>query len=636
MRRAAFANSVSSFALGLFFCLGVAFTITSTGCGGSTSSSGTTTKVTSVTVSPATKTITAGDSISFTWSVTGQGSPSQAVIWSVSPATAGTITAGGVFTSSSTITATTMATITAASTVNPSITGFATVTIDLPVAQNPTASITASPSVITLGSTTTLTWSSTNATSCTASGAWSGTQPTSGSVTETPTATGTATYTLVCTGAGGSANASATVTVNAAPLPDITSVVPATIYAEREDLFQAIQLNGTNFAAGQTLTFNGFPFADSSVPQGQSSTQLNFSVSFDTPHYSPGFITMNLCENTNDTNCGTPGTLAFLGARNYLASSSTGEWYFLDQAQGAPTGQNGYARKYKADGTADGSCYLGALVHSIAFDNKTNYMIIDGHPLYPSGPNFGTTNGGSCDFTDVPNPQGIPSGVVLASAADNGYAGFVQPANNSASFYDMTGGTGSQPVVVTASNLGNYPEPIAMGTFGTETDAFVLSVNDTPSPLLHKVRAADAYTGEEPALPLPGITPASAVQAANVTAGGWQVIVFDSGPASGTIAVLSTYDQLLVLVNGSTWTVTQSVKLSGIPFRIVADDANGRVLVAYANPANATTAYAWVGAASGAVTPLTSTSPLLSVGLGFDGTNIVSSQRSQIGLVPNQ
>ncbi len=634
MRRAAFANSVSSFALGLFFCLGVAFTITSTGCGGNTSSGGTTTTVTSVTVSPATKTIMAGDSISFTATVAGQDNPSQAVTWSVSPATAGTITSGGVFTSSSTITATTTATITAASTVPgyTNITGSATVTIDLPVAQNPTASITASPSVITLGSTTALTWSSTNATSCTASGAWSGTQATSGSVTETPTATGTATYTLVCTGAGGSANASATVTVNAAPLPDITSVVPATIYADAEIIVGNIQVNGSGFAVGQTFITSGIVFGSGAIAQVVSPTQIALSLSFDTPHYSPGFITMNLCENSNGTNCGTPGTLAFLGARNYLASSSTGEWFFLDQAQGAPSGQNGYVRKYKADGTAESNCYIGALLHSIAVDDVTGFFIVDGVAYDASAQNGGA---GSCDRSYTPYAQNLPSGTIMATAAKNGFTCFTQPSNNAAYCFDLTGGQGATPFV-TASNLGNDPEPIAMGTFGTETDAFVLSVNDTPSPLLHKVRASDAYTGEEPALPLPGITPASAVQAANVTAGGWQVIVFDSGPASGTIAVLSTYDQLLVLVNESTWTVTQSVKLSGIPFRIVADDVNGRVLVAYANPVNATTAYAWVDAASGAVTPLTSTSPLLSVGLGFDGTNIVSSQRSQIGLVPNQ
>src|SRR5262249_13485702 len=45
-------------------------------------------------------------------------------------------------------------------------------------------------SSITVGNSTTLTWSAFNVTSCTASGSWSGTQKTSGSLTVTPTAAG--------------------------------------------------------------------------------------------------------------------------------------------------------------------------------------------------------------------------------------------------------------------------------------------------------------------------------------------------------------------------------------------------------------------------------------------------------------
>jgi hypothetical protein len=134
------------------------------------------------------------------------------------------------------------------------------------------------------------------------------------------------------------------------------------------------------------------------------------------------------------------------------------------------------------------------------------------------------------------------------------------------------------------------------------------------------------------------LLPLSTVQAANSVAGGWLIVVFDSGPASGTIAVLSTYDQLLLLLNESTWKVTDSVKLSGTPFRIVADTTNGKVIFAYANPASATTTYASVNASSGAVTPLTSTSSLLSVGFAVsaDCTKIYSSQRSQMDVKSNQ
>jgi hypothetical protein len=75
----------------------------------------------------------------------------------------------------------------------------------------PTVSLTANPTSITSGSSSTLSWSSTNAISCTASGAWTGSKATSGSLSVNPTSNST--YNLSCTGTGGTANASATVTV---------------------------------------------------------------------------------------------------------------------------------------------------------------------------------------------------------------------------------------------------------------------------------------------------------------------------------------------------------------------------------------------------------------------------------------
>ncbi len=84
----------------------------------------------------------------------------------------------------------------------------------------PTASITASPTTITLGQSTTISGTCTNSTSASGSGAWSGSVALNGSgnfsMSETPTSAGTATYTVTCTGPGGSANASVNVTVNIA------------------------------------------------------------------------------------------------------------------------------------------------------------------------------------------------------------------------------------------------------------------------------------------------------------------------------------------------------------------------------------------------------------------------------------
>ena len=86
----------------------------------------------------------------------------------------------------------------------------------------PTVSFTAptQAATISFGRAVELTWTSTNATSCSASassntgGSFTGSEPVSGSATVAPTAPGNITYTLTCMGAGGSASATASVTVS--------------------------------------------------------------------------------------------------------------------------------------------------------------------------------------------------------------------------------------------------------------------------------------------------------------------------------------------------------------------------------------------------------------------------------------
>jgi Big-like domain-containing protein/beta-propeller repeat-containing protein len=104
----------------------------------------------------------------------------------------------------------------------------ASVTISAPPA--PTVTISAAPTSIVLGKTATLTWSSTNATACTASGSWTGSEVVSGTATVTPTAAGAPSYVLTCTGAGGSADATAALTVTTPAAPTVTiAVAPTTI-----------------------------------------------------------------------------------------------------------------------------------------------------------------------------------------------------------------------------------------------------------------------------------------------------------------------------------------------------------------------------------------------------------------------
>ena len=80
----------------------------------------------------------------------------------------------------------------------------------------PVVTLTSSAASAATGSSITLSWSATNATSCTASGGWTGSEPTS-ATTATEVLSATTTYTLSCTGAGGTASQSVTVTATTAP-----------------------------------------------------------------------------------------------------------------------------------------------------------------------------------------------------------------------------------------------------------------------------------------------------------------------------------------------------------------------------------------------------------------------------------
>ncbi|MBI2024268.1 LamG domain-containing protein, partial [Candidatus Giovannonibacteria bacterium] len=92
----------------------------------------------------------------------------------------------------------------------------------------PTVSISASPTSIISGNSSTLTWTSTNASSCTASGGWMGIKTISGTEVLFPTVS--TTYTLTCSGSGGTISQSVTVSVTAqvqASPPPVTTATGA-------------------------------------------------------------------------------------------------------------------------------------------------------------------------------------------------------------------------------------------------------------------------------------------------------------------------------------------------------------------------------------------------------------------------
>ena len=90
----------------------------------------------------------------------------------------------------------------------------------------PTVTLSASPTSIPSSESSTIAWTSTNATSCSGTGKGFSPSGTSGSLALSPKAT--TTYDITCTGAGGSASHSAKVTVTAAPTLALGMIVAST------------------------------------------------------------------------------------------------------------------------------------------------------------------------------------------------------------------------------------------------------------------------------------------------------------------------------------------------------------------------------------------------------------------------
>jgi hypothetical protein len=151
--------------------------------------------------------VTSGSASTLTWSSTNATACTASGAWSGSKSLSGSASTGTLTNASNTFTLTCDG---SGGSANQSV--VVTTTPVTPTA--PTVSLSANPTSVTRGDSTVLTWSSTDATSCTASGAWSGSKSLSGSASTGNLTSASNTFTLTCNGDGGSASQSATVTVS--------------------------------------------------------------------------------------------------------------------------------------------------------------------------------------------------------------------------------------------------------------------------------------------------------------------------------------------------------------------------------------------------------------------------------------
>lgn len=143
----------------------------------------------------------------------------------------------------------------------------------------PTVSISALPTSVLVGGVSTLAWQSTNATTCVASGGWTGEKGSSGSETVGPIDR-TTTYSLACTGEGGSASADSLVSVAVAP--SLT-----------------FQVDRTSLSAGEsaTLTWSTAGATSCSASDGWSGNKATSGSQSTGPLYSTSTFTLT-CSGT--------------------------------------------------------------------------------------------------------------------------------------------------------------------------------------------------------------------------------------------------------------------------------------------------------------------------------------------------
>jgi hypothetical protein len=171
----------------------------------------------SVNLSASPTSLAAGATSTLTWSSSNATACTASGAWSGAKAVSGTQSTGALnATSTYTLTCTGSSGASSSRSVTVSVQGSTPA---------PTVNLTASPATVASGGTSTLNWTTSGATACTASGGlsgWAGTKPLSGSANVGPF-TANSTFTLSCTGPGGTTQGSATVSLTAAPTLTLTA-----------------------------------------------------------------------------------------------------------------------------------------------------------------------------------------------------------------------------------------------------------------------------------------------------------------------------------------------------------------------------------------------------------------------------
>jgi len=209
-----------------------------------------------ITLSANPTSVQTGGSATLSWSSTNASGCSASDGWAGTKSTSGSESVGPLQSTSS-------FTLTCSSSSLGSSSRTVVVSVAAPAA--PTLNLSAAPSTVQANGSSTLTWTSSNATSCTASGGWSGSKATSGSQSVGPLTT-TTNFTLSCSGAGGNVQKTAMVTVGSTPPPPPPPPAPTVTLSANPT---AVDASGTT-----ALTWSSTNATSCVASDGWSGTKL--------------------------------------------------------------------------------------------------------------------------------------------------------------------------------------------------------------------------------------------------------------------------------------------------------------------------------------------------------------------------
>jgi hypothetical protein len=501
-----------------------------------------------------------------------------------------------------------------------------------------TVDMSISPAQIVAGNSAALTWSTANASACTASGSWSGSEPLLGAGVSTGTLTtpGVYSYTLSCTGVGGGGSQIDTLTVTAAPaVISQFAASPATVTAGGATTLSWSTAEATSCTASGGSTGDAWTGAE---PTGSTGTPI-------TPSSTPGTYIYTL-------SCTGPGGVGMPQSASVTVVSPTPSAASVSNFTATPaTIQVGQAamlawstNNATSCAASNGAGSWAGTVATSSSGTSTGNLGTAGSYIYTltcTGPGgTGSADSVVVNVTPAPSPAPtITSFVVQPNPIQVGQGASLSWATTGASGCTATGGTGSDgwngpmPVSSTGTSTGNigaansYTYTLTCAGTGGNSAPSSVSLNVTAAP--QPAASITSFTASPSSLQTGGTTQlawtttgaSSCTGTGGSTGDGWAAAQNTSN-AGFTTATLNTAGQFVY-----TLTCTGSGGTSS-PQSVTVDVTSAPPAAAITSFAASPTALASGGYATFTWASSSATSCAGTGGTGSDGWTSISSASS--------